>query len=211
MVQSKDETNYIYLLQEREFIKTDENIYKIGKTKQTNNKRFNSYPKGSILLFQVICEDCDLMEIELIKLFDINFEKCKQIGNEYFKGSYYKMIDLIYNIVKLPVFEKSLLEIVKDKLESKKNISTKCKFCLNIFSNNRYLKIHEKNCKQCDDPIRLLEIEQDICPILPDSKTCCRFCDKDLYRIDNLNRHILICKEREEYHQTLLTKLKKDF
>lgn len=33
-------TQYIYLLQEREFIKTNENIYKIGKTKQENCKRF---------------------------------------------------------------------------------------------------------------------------------------------------------------------------
>lgn len=33
------ESQYIYLLQEREFIKTKENIYKIGKTKQVNNNR----------------------------------------------------------------------------------------------------------------------------------------------------------------------------
>jgi len=31
-------TEYIYLLQTREFIKTNENIYKIGKTKQENLK-----------------------------------------------------------------------------------------------------------------------------------------------------------------------------
>ena len=30
--------NYIYLLQEREFLKTNENIYKIGKTMQENLK-----------------------------------------------------------------------------------------------------------------------------------------------------------------------------
>ena len=44
------DTQYIYLLQEREFIKTKEPIYKIGKTKQVNNKRFGQYPKGSVLL-----------------------------------------------------------------------------------------------------------------------------------------------------------------
>ena len=36
---------YIYLLHEREFIKTNENIYKIGKSKQENTKRISSYPK----------------------------------------------------------------------------------------------------------------------------------------------------------------------
>jgi len=33
---------YIYLLQEREFIKTKENIYKLGKTKQENLKRIKT-------------------------------------------------------------------------------------------------------------------------------------------------------------------------
>ena len=50
-------SNYIYLLQEREFIKTNENIYKIGMTTKLNFERFNQYPKGSVLLFQIICED----------------------------------------------------------------------------------------------------------------------------------------------------------
>jgi len=91
--------NYIYLLQEREFIKTGEHIFKIGKSKQINNKRFNSYPKGSILLFQIICDNCDSMENELIKLFDNTFVKCKNVGNEYFQGNYHEMIKCIFNFV----------------------------------------------------------------------------------------------------------------
>ena len=41
---------FIYLIKEREFIKTKEKIYKIGKTKQENLQRIKSYPNGSILL-----------------------------------------------------------------------------------------------------------------------------------------------------------------
>ena len=33
--------NYIYLLKEREFIKTKEDIYKIGMTKKPNHERFS--------------------------------------------------------------------------------------------------------------------------------------------------------------------------
>jgi hypothetical protein len=33
------EVEYIYLLQEREFIKTNEPIYKVGRTKAEHNKR----------------------------------------------------------------------------------------------------------------------------------------------------------------------------
>ena len=53
---------YIYLLQEREFIKTNENIYKVGMTKQENLKRLKQYPKDSVLLFQMICINCNDME-----------------------------------------------------------------------------------------------------------------------------------------------------
>jgi hypothetical protein len=45
---------YIYLIKEREFIKTKEPIYKIGKTKQEKLQRIKSYPNGSILLLQMI-------------------------------------------------------------------------------------------------------------------------------------------------------------
>ena len=51
--------NSIYLLQEREFINSNENIYKIGRTKQANIQRFNQYPKGSKLLLHIVCDDCE--------------------------------------------------------------------------------------------------------------------------------------------------------
>ena len=90
------ESQYIYLLIEREFIKTNENIFKLGKTKQSNLKRFDSYPKGSKLLYQTICSDCDSIEILLIKIFKKTYKQRKDIGNEYFEGNYKHMIDIIY-------------------------------------------------------------------------------------------------------------------
>ena len=92
--------NYIYLLQEREFIKTNEQIYKIGKTKQINNKRLNQYPKGSILLFQIICDNCDYLEKYLINIFKKKYKHCIDIGNEYFEGFYKEMIEIIYQNIK---------------------------------------------------------------------------------------------------------------
>ena len=90
---------YIYLLQEREFIKTKEDIYKIGKTKQSNDKRFKQYPKDSILLYQIICDNCDFIEKNLIKEFKNKFTHSKTIGNEYFKGNYKNMIDTIHTYI----------------------------------------------------------------------------------------------------------------
>ena len=70
-------------------------FYKIGKTKQFNNNRFKQYPKGTIILFQGICLDCDKSEKELISLFKTNYEQCNctSAGTEYFKGNYKLMIN----------------------------------------------------------------------------------------------------------------------
>jgi hypothetical protein len=57
---------YIYLIREREFIKTQEDIYKIGKSKQENNKRINQINFG--------CENLDyilVMMLEKISLDEI--------------------------------------------------------------------------------------------------------------------------------------------
>jgi hypothetical protein len=112
-------TNYIYLLQEREFIKTKEPIYKVGMTKKENHERFNQYPKGSVLLFQMICDDCKNIEKHVINIFK---EKCiqrKDIGNEYFEGDYIIMIDNIYltikNETKIHFVEPNVSETFKEE------------------------------------------------------------------------------------------------
>jgi hypothetical protein len=92
-------TEYIYLMQKREFIKTKENIYKIGKTKQENLKRITNYENGSILICQFKCNDCDKLEKKLITLFREKYELQKEIGNEYFKGNCDDMRDDIYNYI----------------------------------------------------------------------------------------------------------------
>lgn len=92
--------SYIYLLQEREFIKTNENVFKIGMSTKKNLTRFNQYPNGSKLLFQITCNDCKILERGIISLFKTKFIQKKEYGTEYFEGCYKEMIDLIYNLVK---------------------------------------------------------------------------------------------------------------
>jgi hypothetical protein len=89
-------TNYIYLVKEREFIKTNENIYKIGRSKQENTKRFLQYPKGSELILQEACGDCIKTEKMIINEFKIHFIHRKDIGNEYFEGDYLKMRKIVW-------------------------------------------------------------------------------------------------------------------
>jgi hypothetical protein len=125
--------NYIYLIYEREFINSNKNIYKIGKTKQLNSKRFNQYPKGSILLFQLICQDCDKMENILVDIFKNKYKQRKDIGTEYFEGDGNDMINTIYlNILndnKFICLNMQMIDIINcnDKgdnvIENKTNIS----------------------------------------------------------------------------------------
>ena len=98
-------TNYIYLLQEREFLKTKENVFKVGMTTKKNHERFNQYPKGSILLFQMICENCKNMENQIITSFKEKFTQRKDIGTEYFQGNYKNMIHIIYSILNCETHE----------------------------------------------------------------------------------------------------------
>jgi hypothetical protein len=92
--------NYIYLIQEREFIKTNEPIYKIGKSKQDAMKRMNQYPKGSICLLHINCDDCDKTEKILIKLFKNKYKHKSNIGNEYFEGDSNNMMEDIFTYIK---------------------------------------------------------------------------------------------------------------
>jgi hypothetical protein len=107
-------TQYIYLIHTREFYNHDEFVYKIGKTKKLNFHRFNQYPRGSVLLFQTNCNDCDICETKILKLFNSKYKRRKDIGLEYFEGDYKQMKKDICNIVDNNVDVK-----VEEKIEKK--------------------------------------------------------------------------------------------
>ena len=91
---------YIYLLQEREFINANQEVYKVGRTKQENETRFKQYPKGSVLYFQMICNNCNTIEKKVLGLFKEIFIHRKEFGSEYFEGDYNEMISIIYSTIK---------------------------------------------------------------------------------------------------------------
>jgi uncharacterized C2H2 Zn-finger protein len=137
---NKNENNnkeFIYLLQEREFIKTKEPIYKIGKTKQEKLKRIKSYPNGSELLFYIICNNCDEIEKTIINKFKIHFNHKKEFGNEYFMGNYNLMIDIIYNIIRTTDNEAN---------ENKNNDNNICSKCNKFYKIKQYLISHQSKC-----------------------------------------------------------------
>ena len=84
-------THIIYLYHTLEFINLKQPIYKIGKSTQSDCKRFKGYKKGGRLLYLSECYDCHELERQLIELFKTKYE-LKQ-GKEYFKGNFRRMVN----------------------------------------------------------------------------------------------------------------------
>jgi hypothetical protein len=88
---------YIYLLRECEAVKSDENIYRIGKTKNLHDL-INSFPEKPEIILVLPADYCDHSEKEIRKVFKKNFKIRKDIGPEYFQGDVDKMCYRIKNI-----------------------------------------------------------------------------------------------------------------
>ncbi len=162
-------TNYIYLLHEREHIRLSENVYKVGMTRQPNLDRFNNYPKGSILLFQIECNDCKFIESIVLQVFKDRFDKCCFYGNEYFRGNKKTMMDIIYIIIanedkirECTTYRSNYIErILKehniaDKVITTENIETTNEHIETIDENsdttieNKDNKPKQYHCDKCD-------------------------------------------------------------
>ncbi len=87
---------YIYLIREREFVNTKEDIYKIGRTDAYDiRSRLKSYPSDSEVIFFIQVSNSKEVEKRLLKEFDSFFTKKERIGNEYYEGDRQQMISMI--------------------------------------------------------------------------------------------------------------------
>ena len=87
----------IYLLCEREFLNSENPVFKVGKTTEMN-KRMSKYPKGSHLLFCMTYDDIHEKEKRVLKMMEDNFTKRTDIGKEYFEGDHKLMINDIFKL-----------------------------------------------------------------------------------------------------------------
>lgn len=119
---------YIYLIWLKEFVDSNKNIYKIGKTTQKNFKRFNSYPNGSILITHSECNNCDIVEKNIIQIFKEKYILRRDFGYEYFEGNRNEMVDIIMDEIKKTrtkydhnenLINKNKLKVIKKKPKPK--------------------------------------------------------------------------------------------
>lgn len=95
----KKKHNFVYLIREREFVRLNENVYKLGKTTQLPNSRLQGYPKSSQVILFIDVFDCHQTEKRLIQTFDQQFECRRDIGREYYQGDLNAMKRTFFNII----------------------------------------------------------------------------------------------------------------
>lgn len=95
--QQHNNSGYIYLIIEREFINSNQEIYRLGKTKKTIQALSASYPLSSRICIYILCNDYNNIEKELYKLFKEHYKQRLDIGYNYFEGNSSKMKDDIMN------------------------------------------------------------------------------------------------------------------
>ena len=87
---------YIYIIQEREFIRIKEETYKVGIT-QDIISCYSEYPKSSKLIYT---RSCDInFEKEILKMLREKFIQKREYGTEYFEGDYNEIIICINKII----------------------------------------------------------------------------------------------------------------
>ena len=84
-----------YLIHTRECFRLKEEIYKIGRSHDLDN-RVKRYAKGSKILCLISCENSIQCEKDLINLFKTHFKQIKDYGSEYFEGSKELMMKMMY-------------------------------------------------------------------------------------------------------------------
>jgi hypothetical protein len=178
--------SFVYLLIEREFISSKQNVFKIGKSIDVM-KRFRSYPKGSKLLSISLCKNHHNSEKHLKKVFMEKFIHREDIGQEYFEGDLYDVVDTFHQNCEIQDIE-----------------SFNCKYCHKSITRKCRLYDHEGTCKMKYDDIRMLEIELDKKVKFDHESVSCRFCHNGFCNVKSRRRHEVTCREKLEYKQKLL-------
>ena len=198
---------YIYVIHLREFIASNQPIYKIGRTSQDTssdgiNKRLAQYPKGSKQLALFSVKNSKEAEKTLIHslINSVQLKHCLEYGIEYFQGPLLFILPIVAHIAASFCITQITLPITSH------TDSLTCMYCNKSFGRNVELRRHAKICKETYDDIRKLEISLGI-PYPHDIlKNQCRFCSTIFSQKSALTRHIPICKIKLEYFNTLKTK-----
>ena len=102
-IKIKTVQGYVYIIRECDFVRLNEDIYKIGRTAKNNPEdRFEKYRKGTEIIGFFKVNDSIECEKIIIKCFSnhANITKKAEYGKEYFQGNKNELLSEILEIVK---------------------------------------------------------------------------------------------------------------
>ena len=146
---------FIYLLQTRESLRNNEDIYKVGRTCKSELERFNNYPKGSILHLHISCVNSCEIENNIINSFNRKFTNVGMYGREYFEGNLLEMLTIILQQVSLSFNSLSSSIGYCKKLQHYENTNnTLTEELKTEITNNKTLKMEVVKLQQENDLLR---------------------------------------------------------
>ena len=203
----------IYLLQTRESLYKNDDVFKVGRTSQDELKRFNNYPKGSKLHLHISCFDGVNVENKIMKVFSEKYSCAEIYGKEYFHGNMCDMIKDILHIIGLnfdSVHDHTkLCKMFKEKddtIEALKRLSEDMQqqndnlrqLCSNLqqrcntlqadINRSKNLCNNEEDLQKSDDDEVKNDDESSI-----DSKFQCTKCNKNFSSKQSLEKHMVNC------------------
>lgn len=168
--------HYIYLIRPREFVKANEQTYKIGKTKQHPNNRLGQYAPNSEIHFVTSVSNCDDLEKRMLATFKKLFIHREDLGLEYFSGSLHKMKNAIHREINQYEDELELMVSNQDLLNELQNTANECE-----------LNTH------CNENVELLELSK-----FPEEVLELQNLNEHINQRDNID----CLNESEYYNQT---------
>jgi hypothetical protein len=94
---------YVYIVRECDFVRLNEDIYKIGRTSKINPEdTFQKYRKGTEIICFFYVNDSIECKNKIIKFFSnhTNITKMAEYGKEYFQGNKNELLNEMFQIVK---------------------------------------------------------------------------------------------------------------
>lgn len=98
-IESKTEKNngIFYIIKDRESVRMNERVFKVGITTRTFNKRFKEYGRDSRAYLVYNIENPVIIENKIKDIFSKEFKLVR--GTEYFEGPLYKMIEIATKVL----------------------------------------------------------------------------------------------------------------
>ena len=145
---------YIYLLITREFISQKLSVFKFGFTSNII-KRFNSYPKGSLLILSHFVREAYGLETTILKALRETFIQRKDFGREYFEGDIDNIIAMIYRLASTT---HQLNRLKSSMGDMRLDVSTFTTITKTIRPEVAIAFFFETHCRQLSGPVKTLDL-----------------------------------------------------